>query len=37
VQLLVERVDVRTNGAAVRLRPNGLGGLVRQASVRAAA
>ena len=30
VQLLVERVDVRMNGAEVRLRPNGLAGLVRE-------
>ena len=30
VQLLVERVDVRTHGVEVRLRPNGLGGLVRE-------
>ena len=29
VQLLVERVDVRSNGVEVRLRPNGLAGLVR--------
>jgi hypothetical protein len=28
VQLLVERVDVRMNGVKVRLRPNGLAGLV---------
>jgi hypothetical protein len=28
VQLLVERVDVRTHGVEVRLRPNGLAGLV---------
>jgi hypothetical protein len=27
VQLLVERVDARTNGVEVRLRPNGLAGL----------
>ena len=30
VQLLVERVDVRTHGVEVRLRPNGIAGLVRQ-------
>ena len=30
VQLLVERVDVRTPGVEVRLRPNGLAGLVRE-------
>jgi site-specific DNA recombinase len=30
VQLLVERVDVRMNGVEVRLRPNGLSGLVRE-------
>jgi site-specific DNA recombinase len=30
VQLLVERVDVRTHGVEVRLRPNGLAGLVRE-------
>jgi hypothetical protein len=30
VQLLVERVDVRTHGVDVRLRPNGLAGLVRE-------
>ena len=29
VQLLVERVDVRSNGVEVRLRPNGLAGMVR--------
>jgi site-specific DNA recombinase len=29
VQLLVARVDVRMHGAEVRLRPNGLTGLVR--------
>ena len=29
VQLLVERVDVRMHGLDVRLRPNGLAGLVR--------
>jgi hypothetical protein len=39
VQLLVERVDVRMHGVEVRLRPNGLGGLVREVvgSRRAAA
>ena len=39
VQLLVERVDVRTHGVEVRLRPNGLAGLVREVagSRRAAA
>ena len=39
VQLLVERVDVRMNGVEVRLRPNGLAGLVREVagSRRAAA
>ena len=30
VQLLVERVDVRMHGVEVRLRPNGLAGLVRE-------
>jgi hypothetical protein len=30
VQLLVERVHVRMNGVEVRLRPNGLAGLVRE-------
>jgi len=30
VQLLVERVDVRMHGIEVRLRPNGLAGLVRE-------
>ena len=30
VQLLVERVDVRMHGVEVRLRPNGLTGLVRE-------
>jgi len=29
VQLLVERIDVRMNGVEVRLRPNGIAGLVR--------
>ena len=29
VQLLVERVDVRMRGVEVRLRPNGIVGLVR--------
>jgi len=39
VQLLVERVDVRMHGVEVRLRPNGLDGLVREVagSRRAAA
>ena len=39
VQLLVERVDVRMQGVEVRLRPNGLAGLVREVagSRRAAA
>jgi DNA invertase Pin-like site-specific DNA recombinase len=39
VQLLVERVDVRMRGVEVRLRPNGIGGLVREmaGSRRAAA
>ena len=39
VRLLVERVDVRADGVAVRLRPNGLASLVRDlaASRRAAA
>jgi hypothetical protein len=38
VQLLVERVDVRMHGVEVRLRPNGLAGLVREvASSRRAA
>ena len=39
VQLLVERVDVRTHGVEVRLRPKGLCGLVREVagSRRAAA
>jgi site-specific DNA recombinase len=32
VQLLVERVDVRTHGVEVRLRLNGLAGLVRESS-----
>jgi hypothetical protein len=30
VQLLVERVDVRMGGVEIRLRPNGLIGLVRE-------
>jgi site-specific DNA recombinase len=34
VQLLVERVDVRMNGVEVRLRPNGLAGLVREVAGR---
>ena len=33
VQLLIERVDVRMHGVEVRLRPNGLGGLVRESAV----
>ena len=39
VQLLVERVEVRTDGVEVRLRPNGLSGLMREVagSRRAAA
>jgi site-specific DNA recombinase len=39
VQLLVERVDVRMQGVEVRLRPNGLAGMVREVvgSRRAAA
>ena len=39
VELLVERVDVRMHGVEVRLRPNGLAGLVREVagSRRAAA
>ena len=39
VQLLIERVDVRMQGVEVRLRPNGLAGLVRDVagSRRAAA
>jgi len=39
LQLLVDRVDVLTHGVEVRLRPNGLAGLVREAagSGRAAA
>ena len=39
VQLLVERVDVRMHGVEIRLRPNGLAGLVREVagSRRAAA
>ena len=39
VQLLVERIDVRMHGVEVRLRPNGLAGLVREVagSRRAAA
>jgi hypothetical protein len=39
LQLLVERVDVRMHGVEVRLRPNGLAGLVREVagSRRAAA
>jgi hypothetical protein len=30
--LLVERVDVRMHGIEVRLRPNGITGLVREAA-----
>ena len=30
MQLFVERVDVRMHGVEVRLRPNGLAGLVRE-------
>jgi len=30
VQLLVERVDVRTEGVGIRLRANGLSSLVRE-------
>jgi len=30
IVLLVERVDVRMHGVEVRLRPNGLAGLVRE-------
>jgi hypothetical protein len=39
IQLLVERVDVRMNGVEIRLRPNGIAGLVREVagSRRAAA
>jgi DNA invertase Pin-like site-specific DNA recombinase len=39
VQLLVERVDVRMQGVEIRLRPNGIAGLVREVagSRRAAA
>ncbi len=37
VQLLVERVDVLTHGVEVRLRPNGLAGLVREVAARRAA
>ena len=39
MQLLVDRVDVRMHGVEVRLRPNGLSGLVREVagSRRAAA
>jgi hypothetical protein len=35
VRLLVDRVDVRAGGAAVRLRLNGLGSLVRDLAARA--
>jgi site-specific DNA recombinase len=34
VRLLVDRVDVRADGAAVRLRLDGLGSLVRDLAVR---
>jgi site-specific DNA recombinase len=34
VRLLVDRVDVRAEGAAVRLRLDGLGGLVRDLAAR---
>ena len=34
VRLLVERVDVRAEGAAVRLRLDGLGSLVRDLAER---
>ena len=34
VQLLVDRVDVLTHGVEVRLRPNGLAGLVREVTGR---
>ena len=39
MQLLVERVDVRMQGVELRLRPNGLAGLLRDVagSRRAAA
>jgi site-specific DNA recombinase len=30
VKLMVERVDVRMHGVEVRLRPNGLAGLIRE-------
>ena len=30
MRLLVERVDVRMQGVEVRLRPNGIAGLVRE-------
>jgi site-specific DNA recombinase len=33
VQLLVERVDVQMHGVEVRLRPNGIAGLVREVAV----
>ncbi|WP_270937661.1 hypothetical protein [Falsiroseomonas oryzae] len=35
VRLLVDRVDVRAEGVAVRLRLDGLGGLVRDLAARA--
>jgi hypothetical protein len=34
VRLLVDRVDVRAEGAAVRLRLDGLGSLVRDLAAR---
>jgi hypothetical protein len=37
VQLLVERVGVRMHGVEVRLRPNGLAGLMREVAGRRAA
>ena len=37
VRLLVERVDIRAEGAAVRLRLDGLGGLVRDLAAQGAA
>jgi site-specific DNA recombinase len=37
VRLLVERVDVRAEGAAVRLRLHGLGSLVRDLAAQAPA
>jgi hypothetical protein len=35
VRLLVDRVDVRADGAAVRLRLDGLGSLVRDLAAKA--